>query len=325
MITRRDLTVGLPLGLTLASLARAQPRSKVIGWINPFLSADNAQGEKQFAAAMLKLGYVKDRNYDVVLRAAEGKNERLPVLAEELVSLKVDLIVAAPTDAVIAAHQATTAIPIVFFSVADPVRSGFADSLAHPGHNLTGLSNFAGDLNAKRFELLKQMVLSLTRVAILANPTSNFYPGIVSRWPPLAEQQGLRTLIVSAKTREDLGPAFKAMTESHAEAAIVAGDAFLWNERQPVAELALRNRLPTMFTFVEHVEAGGLMSYAADTGDVMRRVASYVDKIFRGAKPADIPIEQATKVDLVINRKTANSLQLAIPPVLLLKAERVID
>jgi len=293
--------------------------------LNPFLSADNDKGGEQFFAAMSTLGYVKDKHYHVELRAAEGRNERLPALAEQLVRLKADLIVAAPTDAVIAAQHATADIPIVFFSVADPVRSGFADSLAHPGHNLTGLSNFAGDLNTKRFELMKQMLPGLTRVAILANPTSSFYPGIASRWPLLAEQLGLRTLLVAAKTRDDLGPAFNAMSELRAEAAIVVGDAFLWNERQLIAELALRGHLPTMFTFVEHVEAGGLMSYGADTADVMRRVATYVDKIFRGVKPGDIPIEQANKIDLVINRKTANALHVIVPPALLLQAERVIE
>lgn len=230
MITRRSLAVGAPVVLALASLARAQAHPRVIGFLNPYLSSDNALGMEQFHRAMRRLGYVEGTHYTVVLRAAEGKNERLRNMAEELVRLKVDVIVAAPTDAVIAAQQATADIPIVFFSVADPVRSGFAESLAHPGHNLTGLSNFAGDLNMKRFELMKQMQPGLTRVAILANPTSNFYPGIAARWPALAQQVGLGTSLVSAHTPEELGPALKAMTESHAEAVIVVGDAFLWNQ-----------------------------------------------------------------------------------------------
>jgi putative ABC transport system substrate-binding protein len=325
MLSRRSLALGAPFVLALPSLACGQGRPKVIGFLNPYLSSDNALGMEQFHRAMRSLGYAEGTNYSVMLRAAGGKNERLRSLADELVLLKVDVIVAAPTDAVIAAQQATADIPIVFFSVADPVRSGFADTLAHPGHNLTGLSNFAGDLNAKRFELMKQMQPSLTNVAILGNPTSNFYPGIASRWPAVAEQLGLRPLLVPAHTSAELEPAFKTMTDAHVDAVIVVGDAFLWNERQQIAELALRNRLPTMFNFPEHVEAGGLMSYGADTGDAIRRVATYVDKILRGAKPADLPIEQADKVDLVINLKTARLLKLTVPRVLLLQAARVIE
>jgi len=325
LIGRRSFLVAAPLGFALTPLACAQARPKVIGFLNPYRGSDNALGMEQFQGAMRKLGYVEGTHYKVVLRAAEGQNERLRDMAEELVRLKVDVIVAAPTDAVIAAQHATSDIPIVFFSVADPVRSGFADSLSRPGHNLTGLSNFAGDLNMKRFQLMKQMQPDLTRVAILANPTSNFYPSISSRWPVLAEQVGLRTLLVSAHIREELAPAFKAMTEAHAEAVIVVGDAFLWNERQWIAELALRYRLPTMFNFAEHVDAGGLMSYGADTGYAIGRVATFVDKIFRGAKPGGLPIEQADKVELVINRRTARLLNLTVPQVLLLQAERVIE
>ena len=325
MITRRNLCVGLPLGLGLAPISHALGTPKVIGVFNPSFSEEVAPRLELFYQAMRDLGYVKGVHFEIVARMAEGRNERLLVLAEELVKLKVDLIFAASTHAVAAVQESTTTIPIVFIDVADPVRAGFADSLARPGRNMTGLSNFSADLNPKRFDLLKQMVPGLSRVVLLVNRNNPYYPSYVQRMQHAAEQLGLQTMPANVSASEDLELAFRAMKEFHAGAFLVTTDAYLWELRQRIADLALRNRLPSMSGFEECAEVGGLLSYGADSKVPMRRAATYVDKIFRGAKPSDLPIEQPTKVDLVINRKTASALQLTIPPVLLLQAERVIE
>jgi putative ABC transport system substrate-binding protein len=305
--------------------AHAQPRPKVIGALNPYIRADVTPDKERFVQAMRELGYVHGTHFVIVERFADGKNDLLREFAEELAKLKVDLIIAASRNAVMAAQRATTTIPIVFVAVADPVEAGFADSLAHPGRNITGVSNFNTDLTQKRLQLLTQMVPGLARVAVLANPTNPFYPGLAQNYRALAEPLALQVMFVSASKPEELEPAFKSVSEFHRGAISVMADPFLWNQRRPIAELALRSRLPSISSFAECTEAGGLMSYGASSSGAMSLLATYVDKIFKGAKAGDLPIEQATRLDLVINRKTANALQLTIPRVLLLQAERVIE
>lgn len=325
MFNRRTLLVGLPVGLLPALHVRAQLQPKVLGLLSPYSSREIELSRDVFMRAMLDLGYTRGKQFVVVERLADGRNERLPELADELVKLNVDLIWASSTNAVAAAQAATTTIPIVFESVADPVRAGFADSLAHPGHNITGLSNFSADLGPKRFQLLKQMVPSLTRVAVLMNSTNPYYATQVPRTQAVAEQLGLRAQVVSASSPDEMEPAFLAIASQHAQAVFVSPDAYLWAQRQRIAELALKYGLPSMFPFAECVEVGGLMSYGVDALIGIRIVASYVDRILKGAKPGELPIEQPTRVDLVINRKTADALKLTIPQVLLLQAEKVIE
>ena len=274
---------------------------------------------------MLQLGYVRDRNFVLAERFADGINDRLPGLAAELVKLHVDVILADATPAAVAASKATTTIPIVFDSVSDPVKIGLADSLAHPGHNSTGLSNFSGDLGPKRLQLLAQMVPGLTRVALLRNPTNpNTARGSFNGVLAAADQLGLHAVPFDVSVPDDVGSAFRSMAQQSVQAVYIQADTFLWQQRQTVVDLALRLKLPSACPFAAFVELGGLMSYGVDPSAAIPEVASYVDKIFRGAKPSDLPIQQPTQIDLVINRKTADALQLTIPQGLLVQALKVI-
>jgi putative ABC transport system substrate-binding protein len=327
VITRRKLVQYLPLACGMAPTAISAAEPKVIGILNPYFRADVQAALDRFDFEMLHLGYVKGRHYIVIERMAEGHNERLAPMAGELVDLKVDLIFASPTNAVIEAQRATSTIPIVFVSVSDPVGSGFAVNLAHPGHNLTGVTNFAGDLigSGKRLELLKQMMPSLKRMVVLVTARTPNYPAFMPRLQANAAALGVGITIVEAALPLSLEDVFKKITVSGPEAIYVVGDPYLWVARKQVADLALKTRLPTTFVFAEEVEAGGLMSYGADAQDWMRQSAIFVDKIFKGANPGDLPIEQPAKIDLVINGKTAAALGLKIPQALLIQATRVID
>jgi putative ABC transport system substrate-binding protein len=255
------------------------------------------------------LGYVKGTHFVVLLRAAEGKNERLDRLAEELVKLKVDLILTAGTLATQAARRATATIPIVFVEVTDPVGSGLAESLSHPGHNMTGLSPMGHEMHAKRVELLKLMVPGLSRLAVLFNRNSPLYPASVDRTQAAAERMGMRMLAVSASVPEDFEPAFKEMTAFNADAVYVVPDPVFSDQNERIADLALRSRLPSMAWATELVKVGVLMSYGPDSDEWwMQPAATYVDRIFRGKKPGDLPIQLPTKIDLIINRRTAKAV-----------------
>jgi putative ABC transport system substrate-binding protein len=324
VLVRRDLLLGLPLALLMAS-SRAQPAPKVIGVLSPYAGADAQATLAVFRQAMRELGYAEGRSFTLVERFADGQNERLLPLAAELVALRVDLILASTTNAVKAAQTATSTIPIVFESVADPVVAGFAESVNHPGRNITGVSNFSADLSPKRFQLLTQLLPAMRGVAVLFNYSNPYYltqkPAIES----VAEQLGLRVRLVGASTADEVEQAFRTMVAGRAEAVLVTADVYLYAQRQRIAALALRNRLPSVFPFAAYVEAGGLMSYGVDPSLGIRQAASFVDKVFKGARPGDLPIEQPTRVELVINRRTAALLGLTIPQALLLRAEKVID
>ena len=327
MVTRRRLLLVSPMGCVLWSPLQAQPRPKLIGVLVPGPSADLAPAKDEFIRAMRNLGYIEGTHFVIVIRAAEGEDERLPALAEELVKLNVSLILADTSTAVKAAQRATANIPIVFGNVGNPVAAGFAESLSRPGRNMTGLSNIAslaGQLVFKQLELLKQMVPVLARVALLLNPASPYYSKS-DKDIKVREGLGLSTYPVTASTVEELEPAFKSMSAFRAEAVLVTSDPYFGVRRQQIAALALRSRLPSMFGFSSGVLAGGLMSYSADSIDGILQVATYVDKIFKGAKPGDLPIQQPTKFELFINRRTADALQLKIPQTLLLQAAKVID
>jgi len=261
-------------------------------------------------------------------RDAKGETDRLPALAAELVALKVDVILAAGTQHVLAAKQVTTTIPIVFADVADPVARGFVTSLARPGSNITGLSNLNTDLVGKWLELLKQAVPGVKRVAFLWQP--GYLPeraekDVRQRAEVAAQALGVRLQFVEARRPEDFERAFAEMTRARVDAVIVWGGVLFIFERKRIAELAAANRLPSSYPMSELVDAGGLMSYAPNVADNFRRAAGYVDKILKGAKAADLPVEQSAKLELVINLKTAKALGLTIPPSLLQRADRVIQ
>jgi putative ABC transport system substrate-binding protein len=278
-----------------------------------------------FLQGMRELGYVEGKNLIIEWRLAEGKVERLPALAAELVQLKVDVLVAAGVQPTSAAQKATTTIPIVMANSIDPVGSGFVASLARPGGNITGLSNLIGDLSAKHFEMLRSIAPKLSRVAILVNPTNSGHTTILKTVQTAAQKTNVKILPVEARNPQEIESALLAITRQNAEAVIVANDLFLNQQRHQIAALAAKNRLPSVSAVREFVEAGGLMSYGPNFVENYRRAATYVDKIIKGAKPGDLPVEQPTKFELVINRKTAKALGLTIPQSLLISADKVIE
>jgi putative ABC transport system substrate-binding protein len=275
---------------------------------------------------MSERGYVEGKNLIVEWRFADGQYERLPALAADLVRLKVDVIVASTSPAIRAAQKVTTTIPIVFPATGDPVGSGFVANLARPGGNITGLSNINLDVSAKLLELLITMLPRLSRVAVLGNPGSSTHAGILQGIQTAALKiVGLRVFSVEASTREEIEHGFVRMTHEGANGLIIAGDPFLIQQARQIALLAVQHRLPSITQQPVYAEAGGLMSYGQSVADSHRYAAAYVDKILKGAKPADLPVEQPTKLELVINRKTANALGLAIPQPLLISSDKVIE
>ncbi|MGH8700266.1 MAG: ABC transporter substrate-binding protein [Burkholderiales bacterium] len=271
------------------------------------------------------LGYVEGKNIVIEFRWAEAKYERLPGLAAELVQLKVDVIVAANPPAIQAAQQATTIIPIVMVSSPDPVGARFIASLSRPGGNITGLSNINVDLSGKYLELLRAAVPKLSRVAVLVNPGHPQHPDMLKNIQAAAKTTGVNVSPVQASTASQIEATVGAMTRERAGALIVLPDSFFNTQRRQIAELAAKNRLPSIVSGREFVEAGGLMSYGQNTLERFRRATYYVDKILKGAKPGDLPVEQPTKFELVINMKTAKAIGLAISQDLLFRADRVIE
>jgi putative ABC transport system substrate-binding protein len=263
-----------------------------------------------FRQGLRDLGYVEGRNVLIEYRDAEGKFERLPALAAELVALKVDVILTPGTPHALAAKQATRTLPIVLAGVPDPVTSGLVTSLARPGGNVTGLSNLTPQLVGKRLELLKQAVPGVSRVAVLWHPGTHGErtdKDMLEEAEVAARALGVRLQFVEARGPEDFDRAFSDMTRARAGALTVLPSSMFSLERRRLVDLAAKNRLPAVYPWREGVDAGGLMSYGADLADLYRRAATYVDKIFRGAKPGDLPVEQPTKFELVINRASRES------------------
>jgi putative ABC transport system substrate-binding protein len=274
---------------------------------------------------MRELGYVEGKNLVIEWRFAEGMYERLPTLAAELVKMQVDVIVPAGTPMIIAAQKATTTIPIVFGGINDPVGSGFVKSLARPGGNITGLSNISVDISAKHLEMLLGMVPKLSRVAVLVNPDNSSHAMVLKSVQSAAQRTNAKILPAEARTAPEIEKVFSAVTGAKAGAVIVAGDALFNQQVRQIVELAAKHRLPSVGAIREYVDAGGLMSYGPSITESYRRAATYVDKILKGAKPGDLPVEQPTKFELFINRKTAKALGLTIPQSLLISADKVID
>jgi len=318
------------LGL-LAALraAEAQQATKVarIGFLAANV-ASNPHLKEAFRQGLRDLGYVEGRNLVIEDRDAEGKLERLPALAAELVALKVDVIVAPGTPGALAAKQATRTLPIVFASVGDPVGSGLVTSLARPGGNATGLSVVTPELVGKCLELLKEAVPGVSRVAVLWQPGAlgerteqDMHMGAEVAARTLA----VRLQFVEARRAENLDKAFSDMTKGRAGALVVPATTMFIVERRRLVALAAKHRLPAVYPWKEGVDAGGLMAYGASVADVFRRTATYVDRIVKGAKPGDLPVEQPTKFELAVNLKTAKALGLTIPPSLLQRADQVIE
>ena len=278
-----------------------------------------------FRQALNNLGYIEGKNVRFEYRYAEGYNERLPELANDLADLNVDVIVTWGTDAVLAAKQATTTIPIVMGTIGDPLGSGIVTNLARPGGNVTGSSSRAAELESKRLELLKEAVPGLSRVAILFNPTNHYMPLALQSARKGAQMLHVSLAIYEVRDTTTLDAAFVTLTKDRPDALMVPADTFLVSQRSRIAQFAIENKLPSVYTFREYIEAGGLIAYTPNYHDLFRRAASYVDKILKGAKPGELPIGQPTKFQLVINLKTAKALGLVIPRVLLVGADQVIE
>jgi ABC-type uncharacterized transport system substrate-binding protein len=278
-----------------------------------------------FRQALDDLGYIEGKNVRFEYRYAKGHDERFPELANELVGLSVDVILTWGTSAVLAAKQATTTIPIVMGVVGDPVDSGIVTNLARPGTNVTGCALRTAELEAKRLQLLKEVVPGLSRVAILFNPTNHYMPLALQ-----SARKGAQMLRVSLAVYEvhdtiTLDAAFVTLTKDRPDAFLVPADTFLASQRSRIAQFAIENKLPSVYTFREYIEAGGLIAYTPNYNDLFRRAASYVDKILKGAKPGELPIEQPKGFHLFINLKTARALGLTMPPRLLAGADEVIE
>ena len=327
---RRRFLAGTGAVLLAAPLAtEAQQATTIarIGWLGT-QAAGGPHLLEAFRQGLRDLGYTEGRNVVIEYRYSAGKSEQLPALAAELVALKVDVIVAANTPAALAAKRATRTIPIVCPAFPDPVATGLVTSFARPGGNVTGLSFFGPELVGKRMELLKQAMPGISRVAVLLVPTDvaeGQGEATLKAAEVAARRLGVRLQIVEARGPGDIDRAFSDMTKERADALTLLGGRMLFEERGRVVKLAAKKRLPAVYGLKEYVDVGGLMAYGPNVQDLFRRAATYVDKILRGAKPADLPVEQPTKFELVINLKTAKALGLTIPPSLLARADQVIE
>jgi putative ABC transport system substrate-binding protein len=330
VITRREFIGTLAGGLLAAPLAtEAQQTAKVprIGWLVGSRAGKSHMTEA-FLQGLRDLGYIEGRNVVIEIRDAEGKLERLPALAAELVALKVDVILAGGTAQALAAMEATRTIPIVFTAVVDAVADGLVTSLARPGDNVTGVSSLVSELVGKWLELLKQAIPGISRVAVLWHPGTlgeRTEKDMLKGAEVAARALGVRLQFVEARGPADFERAFSDMTRARAGALTVWTSPMFNTQRGRLVALAAKHRLPAVYPWTEAGDAGGLMAYGANVADVFRRAATYVDKILKGAKPGDLPVEQPTKFELVVNLKTAKALGLTIPPSLLQRADEVIQ
>ena len=323
---RREFITLLGGAATWPVAARAQHSAKppTIGFLGAGTASAMSQWTAAFVQRLRELGWVEDRTIAIHYRWAEGRTERLAEIAAEFVRLKVDVIVTNSAAPVVAAKQATSVIPIVIASAADPVGTGLVASLARPGGNVTGLSVQMTDLAGKRLELLREVVPGLRRLAIMVNPGASAAILEINEAQAAAKMLGLDIAAFEIRRAEDIAPAFEAL-KGRAEALYVVADPLITSNRLRINILALGAHLPTMHSFREHVEAGGLMSYGPNFPDLFRRAADFVHKILHGAKPGDIPVEQPTKFDFIINLTTAKALGIDLPPALLARADEVIE
>jgi len=325
---RRDFIIFLAGAMAAWPLAaRAQQKATpVIGVLNtgspgpstaPFIAA--------FRQGLSEAGYVEGQNLAIEYRWAEGHYDRLPALAADLVGRKVDLIMASSPPSALAAKSATSTIPIVFRSGADPVGDGLVASLARPGGNLTGISNLADELTAKRLELLSELVPQARLIALLVNPNNGTAEHVIRDMQEAARIKELQLHILKAGTESEIDAAFATLVQQHASALVVGGDPFLTGRREQLVALASRHAVPSIYAWREFTASGGLISYGASLTAALRLVGIYAGKILKGAKPADLPVEQPTRFELVINLKTAKELGLTVPQSMLMRADEVIE
>jgi putative ABC transport system substrate-binding protein len=327
-MNRRNTVTALVALAATPLVAFAQPQGRVwrVGFLTQRRRPESIDSDfiGAFPRGMRELGYVEGRNLLIEWRF-DDRSERLPDLAAELVRLNVDVIVSGSSQAISALQKATTTIPIVMATSGDPIGSGFVKSLARPEGNITGLSNLTSDIGTKQLELLQSMVPRLSRVAVLVNPANPSLPTFVKSVQSAAEKGSVKVMPVEVRTAQEIEDTFPAMVVANAGAVIVATDALLVQHFRKIAELAVKNRLPSVSQIREFVEAGGLMSYGPNLAEQFRRAATYVDKILKGAKPGDLPVEQSKTFELLVNGKTAKALGLTIPQSVLLRADRVIE
>ena len=314
------------LAAPLAVEAQHQPKTPKIGLLTPAIQADSSHLVEALRQGLRQLGHVEGTTFVLEHRLGEGKPERFPQLARELVDLKVNVIVVSTDVAIVAVRRETRTIPIVMAFSGDPVGTGFVASLARPGGNVTGLSSVSPELSGKRLEVLRQVVPGLSRVAFLWNPDVRSAVLDYKETEAAASSLHVELQSVEVSTAADLDRAFSAMTSQRAQALIVPpGSTVLVSRRAEIVAFTQKNRMPSMFPVREYADAGGLMSYGPSVSAMFRRAATYVDKILKGARPADIPVERPTKFELVINLKTAKALGLTIPQTLLQRADQVIE
>ena len=323
-LDRRAFLGNLAL-LPLAPPAGAQAMKPLVGFLSANSRLAMSARIEAFQTGLRDLGYMERENLTIEYRFADGRLEQLPALAAELVQLKVHVIVTEGTTATRFARESTAAVPIVMAQDPDPVGTGFVASLARPGGNIMGLSNLCPELSGKRLELLKDAVPRLARVAVLGTAATPGTAQTLKETQLAASAVGVQLQYLEVAGPKDIDAAFRAASDGRADAVLVLASPVLLSHRSQVTALALKSRLPGMYYTMEFVRGGGLMSYGVSALDLFRRAASYVDRILKGAKPADLPIEQPTKFELVINLKTAKALGLTIPPSLLARADQVIE
>lgn len=327
-MNRRTHLCAIAVGMLMAHTATfAQQQGRVwrVGMLETISATSNAANLDAFREGLRELGYVEGRNFILEYRSSDGQDKRFVELAAELVRLNVDVIVARGSPASLAAKNATSTIPIVMSRTGDPVRSGLVTTLARPGGNVTGLSSQSVDTEAKRLELLRELTPGLKRIAALSNMGT---PNSPPQWKEIetaARSLGIESQLLDVRRPEDLQTAFDAASRQHADALVVGQDGLLQSNRKRIVDLAMAHRLPAIYRSMEFVEAGGLIGYGPHYPDLYRRTALYVDKILKGARPGDIPIEQPTRFELVINLKTAKALGIAIPQSILLRADQLIE
>jgi putative ABC transport system substrate-binding protein len=328
-VIRPATAVVLLLLSVLVDTAATQPAGKIarVGYLTPFSDSDPVGRRvlEAFRQGLRELGYVEGQNIAIESRSAEGKDERLPVLAADLVRSKVDVIVATSGAATRAVQQTTRTIPIVMSQANDPVGSGLVANLARPGGNVTGLTIMSPDLVAKRLELLKELVPKVSRVGLLRNPDNPASAAMLQEAEAAARALGVRLQTLEARNPQEIEVAFAAMLKERAGALLMLTDAIFTTQRRQIAELAAKGRLPSIGQSSAFPDAGWLMAYGPNLLDLERRAATFVDRILKGAKPGDLPVELPTKFELVTNLRTAKAIGVTIPPSLLQRADRIID
>jgi len=314
------------LALVLGVVAEAQQPTKIpsIGYLTGNSRSSNAARYESFRHGLRELSYVEGKNIVIEWRSAEGKRDRLPALVAELVRLKVAVIVTTGGLPTRAAKAATSTIPIVMTNDPDPVANGFVASLARPGGNITGLSTFAPELGGKRLEILREVVPKLSRVTVLGTSTNPGYAQVISEIELAAKAFGVKLQYLDVLDSKDVETAFRAASKGRADGVFTLNSPILASHRMQIVEFAVKNRLPAIYHSSEYVEAGGLMFYGVNLLDLNRRAATYVDRILKGAKPADLPVEQPKKFEFIVNLKAAKQIGLTIPPNVLARADKVI-